>query len=198
MPRAFNESETDDIRRGLRDKGRALFAQRGVLKTSIEEITNAVGIAKGSFYKFYESKEVLFFDLLEDSQNVIRAPLLADHLSTREKTRARFETLARETFEAICAEPLIQFMGRRAELQAIMRKVPAARLQAHEKDDQAFLDTLITVWRGARRGPARDVVAARMSMLVLVSLNTEFLGARLFPHAADAAIAALADCFFKS
>ena len=34
-------------------------------KTSVEQLTKAVGIAKGSFYKFYESKEMLFFTVLE-------------------------------------------------------------------------------------------------------------------------------------
>ena len=37
----------------------------GMKKTSVEQLTKAVGIAKGSFYKFYESKEVLFFAVLE-------------------------------------------------------------------------------------------------------------------------------------
>ena len=35
-------------------------------KTSVDQLTKAVGIAKGSFYKFYESKEILFFAVLED------------------------------------------------------------------------------------------------------------------------------------
>ena len=35
-------------------------------KTSVEQLTEAVGISKGSFYKFFESKELLFFTVLED------------------------------------------------------------------------------------------------------------------------------------
>ena len=34
-------------------------------KTSVEQLTRSVGIAKGSFYKLYESKEMLFFVVLE-------------------------------------------------------------------------------------------------------------------------------------
>ena len=34
-------------------------------KTSVDQLTKAVGIAKGSFYKFYESKEMLFFAVLD-------------------------------------------------------------------------------------------------------------------------------------
>ena len=35
-------------------------------KTSVDQLTKAVGIAKGSFYKFFESKEMLFFAVLEN------------------------------------------------------------------------------------------------------------------------------------
>ena len=43
----------------------------------MDQLTKAVGIAKGSFYKFYESKEMLFFAVLEG----IHAELygVADH-----------------------------------------------------------------------------------------------------------------------
>ncbi len=37
----------------------------GMKKTSVDQLTKAVGIAKGSFYKFYESKEMPFFAVLE-------------------------------------------------------------------------------------------------------------------------------------
>lgn len=68
MPRAFDESERAGITRRLRQAGRRLFAAQGVVKTSVENLTAAAGIAKGSLYKFYLNKELLFFELLEESQ----------------------------------------------------------------------------------------------------------------------------------
>ena len=62
MPRAFDDSEQAEITERLKQAGRELFAVQGVVKTSIEELTVAAGIAKGSFYKFYENKETLFFE----------------------------------------------------------------------------------------------------------------------------------------
>ena len=35
-------------------------------KTSVEQLTEAAGISKGSFYKYFESKEMLFLAVLED------------------------------------------------------------------------------------------------------------------------------------
>lgn len=47
------------IRKRLRESGRRLFATFGVVKTSIDQLTREAGIAKGSFYKFHDSKERL-------------------------------------------------------------------------------------------------------------------------------------------
>lgn len=35
-------------------------------KTSVEQLTEAAGITKGSFYKFFPSKELLFFAVPEN------------------------------------------------------------------------------------------------------------------------------------
>ncbi len=197
MPRSFSEREEDQIRENLRKDGRKLFAAKGVLKTTVEEIAKSAAIAKGSFYKFYPSKEMLFFELLEDAQNAIRAPLLDQKRSSRQKTRAHFERLIHTLFRQICDDPLIRFMGDRRDLLAISRKVPPKILLAHQQGDQAFLRALIREWNTKAKSPQRDVVAARMTLLMLVSLKRDFVGERLFQHAADAAIESLADCFYK-
>lgn len=198
MPRAFNDHEEKHIRSRLRSTGRERFASRGVLKTTIEEIARAAGIAKGSFYKFYDSKELLFFELLEDSQNRIRDPLTAGAPAKAKRTRRAFERLIWDLFDEVCADPLIQFMGRESELLSVMRKVPPEKMALHQAADQAFLDDLIGIWNRHATRPEREVVAARTSTLMLVSMNRNFLGDRLFEPAAGAAIASLADCFFKS
>ncbi|WP_339195493.1 TetR/AcrR family transcriptional regulator [Aeribacillus sp. FSL W8-0870] len=42
-----------------------LFARKGVSSTSIQEITNACGIPKGSFYFYFKSKDELLIKILE-------------------------------------------------------------------------------------------------------------------------------------
>ncbi len=58
-----------------------LFAQSGVRKTAIDRITAATGIAKGSFYAFYSSKEHLYTAVLADVHRSIAAELTAGILS---------------------------------------------------------------------------------------------------------------------
>lgn len=43
-----------------------LFAQKGYLNTTLEEIAGAVGITKGGIYYYFRSKERLLLDILDD------------------------------------------------------------------------------------------------------------------------------------
>lgn len=58
---AFSEEENKNIRRRLFEEAAKRAVTVGTRKTSVEELTEAVGISKGLFYKFFDSKELLFF-----------------------------------------------------------------------------------------------------------------------------------------
>ena len=49
-----------------------LFAEKGYDGTSIEEITSAVGVAKGTLYYHFSSKEEIFNFLIEEGMNLLK------------------------------------------------------------------------------------------------------------------------------
>ena len=63
---SFTDEQNEQIRNDLIRAARRCGITIGMRKTSVEQLTEAVGISKGSFYKFFESKELLFFAVLED------------------------------------------------------------------------------------------------------------------------------------
>ena len=63
---AFTDEQNERIRKALIREARCCGITIGMRKTSVEQLTKAVGISKGSFYKFFDSKELLFFAVLED------------------------------------------------------------------------------------------------------------------------------------
>ncbi len=68
MPKGFTEYEKELIRKRLLEQGQRLFSAYGLKKTNIEEIAKAAGISKGAFYNFYESKEALFMEVIEQAE----------------------------------------------------------------------------------------------------------------------------------
>ena len=49
-----------------------LFAKKGYEATSIEEITSVVGVAKGTLYYHFSSKEELFYFLIEEGMKLLK------------------------------------------------------------------------------------------------------------------------------
>lgn len=65
MPTAFTEEEMNRIRSELIHAGIRLSKELGLQKMSVEKLTDAVGIAKGSFYLFFGSKEDFILAIAE-------------------------------------------------------------------------------------------------------------------------------------
>ena len=71
MPRSFTEREKEKIKRSLQETCKQSWTQYGYKKTSVDELCKQVGISKGAFYLFFESKEALFCEVLCSVQEQI-------------------------------------------------------------------------------------------------------------------------------
>ena len=93
---AFTDYETEQLRKALLKETRHCAVTLGMKKTSVDQLTKAVGIAKGSFYKFFESKEMAFFAVLES----IHAELygVADHALQQKLTACQHRSARQRRF----------------------------------------------------------------------------------------------------
>lgn len=65
MPRPLTEQEKCAQCQRLLEKGKEAVISHGIRKVSVDDITKAAGMAKGSFYQHFESKEKYLYALLE-------------------------------------------------------------------------------------------------------------------------------------
>lgn len=194
MPRRFNPREETEIRSRLVVAARRSFTARGVARTTIEELARAAGIAKGSFYRFFASKELLFFELLEASQNRLREPLLVDVPDGAAARKTALRSRLHRLVADFAADPILAQAAQQDALSALRLRVPQDVLERHRKKDRRFLRRLISRWRvqGASPLPV-DRLAALVTLLVLTTLQRDFLGERLFPIARDDVVDLLCD-----
>ena len=71
--------------RAILDAAAAEFGEKGFHESSIVSITIRAGVALGSFYTYFESKEALFTALVQDMSGRVRdhvAPVLSAHSGT--------------------------------------------------------------------------------------------------------------------
>ncbi len=128
MPKIYTDDERENIRRALRKEAGICLRQYGVRKTTVDELVRRVAIPKGTFYLFYESKEALFFDLLENFASEIEN----DYLSMlQEIDENHIVTSLTEIFLSLTMrfydEGLYRFLDG-AELSLVLRRLPSGSL----------------------------------------------------------------------
>lgn len=76
MPRAYSDQERAYIRQRLHEEAILCIKQYGMRKTSVDELVRRVNIPKGTFYLFYPSKEMLFFEVMMDFHDNVQEEVL--------------------------------------------------------------------------------------------------------------------------
>lgn len=169
---AFSEEENTKIRRSLLAEARSRSLTVGMRKTSVEELTAAVGISKGSFYKYFDSKELLFFEVLEELHSELYA-VAKDALMANSSLAA--SERATEALLAVCRRlsqtGAMRFIESDAEL--ILRRIPEAVKAGHYHDDEAHVCELLREGGFAPKGGAELAVATVRGLILTVSHRDE-------------------------
>jgi AcrR family transcriptional regulator len=179
MPKAFSEREKETIRTQMREKGAKLFEKQGLKKTSVDDLTEAVGISKGAFYLFFESKEELFLEILEELEKDFRARIFIFAVSPEMNARALLANLLNDALLSWDQYPLLKNITL-ADIDYLARKLPPERIQAHARQDNEFVDNFLE--RVKKEGidvkaPPR-IIANLMQSLFFVSLHRDDLGSK--------------------
>jgi AcrR family transcriptional regulator len=177
MPKAFSKSEREWIGQRLLEQGYRLFSAYGLKKTNIEELAQAAGISKGAYYKFYDSKEALFMDVVEEAERRVRQQILAVIDLPGPSPRARLFAMLQKAFSLFKEIPILQFITG-SDYELLFRRIPAEKLQEHLTSDQAFIEELVA--RCQKAGiPIRvqpEQIIGLMYPLVLAMLHEDDLG----------------------
>ncbi len=177
MPKPFTEHEKELIGKRLLEQGYKLFSAYGLKKTNIEEIADAAGISKGAFYNFYESKEALFMDVVEQVENRVRQEILAVIDRPGPSPRARLFAVLKKAFALFETIPILQFFTG-GDYDLLFRRIPAGKLQEHLASDRAFIEKLIARCHGAGipiRAQPEQIIGLSY-LLVLAILHQDDFG----------------------
>lgn len=72
MPVIFNENNREQIRQKMLDNGYALLKHTGVKRMTVSDIARASGLAKGTFYTFFPSKEEFIYQIILYKRETVR------------------------------------------------------------------------------------------------------------------------------
>ena len=168
MARAFDDKDRTAIRTTLVQVGMAHFERYGIRQTRIEDICRAAGIAKGSFYTFFPSREELFMTIVEEREAAHMRDMLAYVDSAKGNDRQRAMGFFDLILGKIEADPILNIVLAHGEIPHLVLKLGAARFEAGHRKDRAFARTAARHWN---RTGGRPVSAADLLGLMTIALS---------------------------
>ena len=176
---AFTDEQNRLICRNLIREARCCGVTVGMRKTTVEQLANAVGISKGSFYKFFDSKELLFFAMLEDIHTECFAAAqnaLQENAALLPAYRAAAAILA--ACRWLSEAKAFVFIENDAEF--LLHRLPEEVKTAHYHDDETHIRTLLEA-DGLQPKGGMALAAATVRGLILTVSHQGQIGA-LYPQ----------------
>lgn len=121
----FSEEERERIRAELVASGRELFERFGFERTRIKDVTEAVDIGTSTFYRFYDSKEALYVEVLHAEREALETSI-AEAVASADTPREEVRVLLKTTLAEVRSNPLISSLIVDGELRALQDRIADA------------------------------------------------------------------------
>lgn len=195
MPRAFSPTERESIDTQIRAAGREQFGRVGLRKTTVSDLARSAGVAKGSFYLFYASKEALLSSILQEEETDLRREVREQMARPYRSARDRFAHFLRLHFQSLDAHPLLRTLRDPVELEALFRHLPPDALAQAQTNDDAFFMQFIVQWQkdGAVRPYSEEAMEGLGRALRALNLHRDLIGETRFSALSDLLVESLAE-----
>lgn len=142
MATAFSPQERTAITTKLLASAQRFASTVGMRRTTVDQLAHEAGISKGAFYSFFDSKEHLFFAMLEavheemygEAERILREDI---HLPPAER--------AMQAVSQVChsmeKNGILTFM--QEEVPLLLRRLPQDIVQQHYHSDDEHIRRLI-------------------------------------------------------
>ncbi|MBB4826772.1 AcrR family transcriptional regulator [Sporosarcina luteola] len=195
MARKFSDQEKQVIKHQLFNEGKFLFETYGPQKTNIGELTKKVGVAQGTFYQFYSSKEELYFEVIEQEEKMIQTKLRNKIEDLPVLTKKDFEDFLHTAEQSLSNSPIIKQLYDENIMAWLMRKVPTEKLTTNTQQDLEFFLPLIERWQfaGQMRPLAPKIIINMIRSLILLAFQRNKIGEEVYEETMSQFITMMAE-----
>jgi len=198
MPKAFSDKEKEIIRDELIKKGEEYFSRYGLKKTNISDLCEEVGIAKGSFYIFFESKESLFFTILQNFESKIREDFFLSFQNGKKSSPEILKDFMKKIVRNIESTPFFKLLINKDEYRQFSRKLSKEQFSSLFDSDVNFVGEIVknVHMKELTEEEMKYRVSLMRSVFALV-LQKEIVGEEYYLKVIDTYIDKAVDEFFK-
>lgn len=194
-PRNLTDEQKERQRRLIVQKGRTLLLASGMRKVGVDDIARAAGLAKGTFYLYFESKEAFLFVLVKDLHerllNQLEQKLLQRDARDRKERVRRF---IRRLFEM---PEFLFFLKNHDELQRLLLAEQHDQVQALQRMEYETYARILKLMGISTKKAKPGVVMNCVHAIFAGVYGNELMIDELIPEAIDVLIDGLVDYIFK-
>lgn len=184
MAAAKGRTRTGDKKAAIYECARSLFETRGFKDTNVPEIAQAAGIATGTFYLYYSSKEQLFMDIYLDENVKLKRSILSVVDTEGEPLNVIVE-LMRLNQQGIRSNPILCEWYNKDVFSKIETKYREENgLQKVDFMYDAFIE-VVKKWQAdgkIRPDINSDMIMAIFGVILMVDEHKEDIGLQFFPE----------------
>lgn len=172
----------EGIKEQLLKAGRELFSIYGLQKTTIGDLTEAVGVATGTFYNYFESKEHLYFTVLEREETKLQERLFNLDFYDSKSKRDSFIKILQNSLSEVRKNPLLKQLYKEETYVQLLAKLPKKIVDEHIKKDEDSFTRLIKNWQdlGVIQGQDPKAVSSIIRALFTLTLHEKEIGSDYF------------------
>lgn len=174
MPVAFSQEQRQKIQQDLREAAKKMLMDTPYHAIKVEDLSRAAGISKGAFYKFYASKELLFYEILRELHDELFSSAMQTFVDAKGQTAD--EVLCRTLL--ICYDEVHTSEYRRflmKDSREIMAVIPEAEKQAQQEVEVELFHKFFRQF--GELAVSEELAIAALNTLILTVYSREKLGA---------------------
>ncbi len=149
MPRGFSENQIRLLQEKLISAAFEALSKNGARKTLVGDLAKAVGISTGAFYKFFPSKEALFFAVFERTEEGLKKEFMTRLDASPAVSKAALRDALKHLLLSEKMKPFFLLM-QKEERTYLIRGVDPAVIEAHLQNDLSFLNSVIEKLRSQK------------------------------------------------
>jgi len=177
----------EDKKADIFNCGKELFSSKGFKDTNVSDITKMVGIAVGTFYNYYSSKEKLFLDIYQQ-ENIALKQSIMKSLDFDEDPVNIIKKLLSLNINGMNSNTILREWYNRDVFSKIEKQYREENGVA--KYDFVFNSFAEVIIKWQSEGKIRndinsDLIMAFFTALINIDTHKEEIGLQHFPHIMD-------------
>lgn len=174
MSRGFSEQEKKEIKLKLISAFEEALKTQTIQKISIDDLIYKAGISKGSFYSFYETKELLFVDVVHHVQSRMKENLYMIIQTEKERPKKALKKMVKSMYDHLLSNPWILKLTS-VENERTMRRLPIEIRNNLIEQDRYDIEEMFNYLGIESAIPFNEISSALRTLLFSIP-NKELIG----------------------